>query len=87
MIDTTPWIWFGVGLLVGSVHSTLLRHGVQKLNAWLSLLGLLRVGIVAMVLLISALNDAIIVCAGGWIIGFVSLAVFRVKTWGEAHKG
>ena len=76
MIEVTSWIWFVAGLLAGLVHATMLWRNVHTLAAWSPLIGLLRLGFVATLLVAAALNGEILAGAAGWAIGFALLATW-----------
>ena len=74
MIEMTNWIWFAVGLLGGCLHATMLWQGVNAQSEWSPLMGILRVGLVASLLVVAAFNGAILASASGWAVGFAVLA-------------
>jgi hypothetical protein len=75
MIEMTHYPGFLGGLLAGFVHATMLWRTSQRLSAWTPLLGLLRLGIVATVLVVAAVYGQILAAAGAWAICFAMSAV------------
>lgn len=71
MIDITTIAWFVAGLVIGWLHVTLLRRSTHRLTAWTPVLGVLRLGTVATVLVVAALAGAILAAACGWAVAFV----------------
>ncbi len=73
MIDTTAFAWGSAGLLAGLMHALLLWRGVHRPNAWSPLMGMVRLGLVAAVLVASAVFGNIIAAAVGWGAGLIAL--------------
>ncbi len=82
MIETTTWLWFAAGLLVGWFHVTMLWHATNRLAAGTPLVGLSRLAVVAVLLILSARNGAILACASGWALAFGCSAIVTA-----AHRG
>lgn len=61
---------FVAGLAAGFAHATMLKRQTARPSAWTPLLGFLRLGVVATVLLIAALNQRILAAASGWALCF-----------------
>lgn len=61
---------FVAGLAAGFAHATMLKCQTVRPSAWTPLLGFLRLGLVATVLLIAALNHQILAAASGWALCF-----------------
>ena len=78
MIDWTHYFGFVAGLLAGLAHVTMLWRSSHRLSAWTPLLGMLRLGIVAAVLVFAAVYGQILAAAGGWAICFAVSAVLFV---------
>jgi len=76
MIEAATWIWFAGGLLAGLIHATMLWRNVHRPSAWSPLLGLMRLGIVATMLVVAAISGAILACAAGWAVGFATLGTW-----------
>ncbi len=73
-------VWFVAGWLIGALHATMLWRNVHRFTVWSSLTGLLRLGLVAGLLVIAAIQGAIIATAAGWIIGFIALGTWFMLT-------
>ncbi len=69
MNDMTNWLWFAGGLAAGFMHATMLWQAAKRLTAWTPVLGMLRLGLVAAVLVLSAFSGVIFASAAGWAIG------------------
>lgn len=80
MIEMTTIAWFAAGLVVGLLHATMLWRATHRLTAWTPVLGMLRLGVVAAVLVAAALLGAILVAATGWLVGFVTLGTWLVAS-------
>ena len=61
MIEMTTIAWFAAGLVAGLLHATMLWRATHRLTAWTPVLGMLRLGVVAAVLVVAALSGAILV--------------------------
>ena len=82
MNELTTCAWFVTGLTAGLLHAGLLWRATHRLTAWTPVLGVLRLGVVTAVLVISALSGAILAAAAGWGLGFVATgAWFVVSRW------
>jgi len=73
MIEMTTWVWFAAGGVAGLMHATMLWRAMHRLSVWTPVLGILRLGFVAAVLILSALSGVILASAAGWAIGFAAL--------------
>jgi predicted membrane protein len=76
MIETTTSVWFAGGLVAGLLHATMLWRAAKQLTAWTPILGLLRLGFVAAVLVLSTLSGVILASATGWAIGLAALGTW-----------
>jgi hypothetical protein len=76
MIELTNFIWLAAGGLAGCLHAWLMWRGVQRPTAWAPVLGMLRLGVVAAVLVIAAMSGGILAAAAGWLIGLVGLGAW-----------
>ena len=84
MIEMTTLSWFALGLFAGLVHATMLWRNVHSHSVWSPLIGFLRLAIVASLLVVAAINGAILANAAGWAVGFVLLAAW-LRIAPEAH--
>lgn len=77
MIETATLVGFLAGALAGYAHAAMLWRASHRLSPWSPIMGLLRLGVVAAVLVLAALYGQILPAAGGWAIGFaVSALIF-----------
>ena len=83
MIEMTTWVWFTAGFVAGFLHATMLWRATQRLNAWAPVLGFLRLGIVAALLVLSAVAGAILASATGWAVGLASLGTWFMISSGK----
>lgn len=75
MTDIASYLGFAAGSLAGVVHATMLWRSSHRLSMWTPLLGMLRLGLVAMVLVAAAVYGQILTTAAGWAICFAVCAV------------
>lgn len=94
MIETMNLGWFLAGILVGLLHATMLWRSTKQPTAWTPVSGMLRLGMVAGVLVVAALSNAILIAAGGWLAGFVARCAWFIldrtnheAPSSEAHSG
>ena len=85
MIELTHYPGFVAGLLAGYVHATMLWRSSYRLSVWTPLLGLLRLGVVATVLVFAAIYGQILAAAGGWAVCFAASAVLYA-CFGSKHE-
>lgn len=67
------WIVAGAG--TGVLHATMLQQATHRLSAWTPVMGMLRLGIVAAVLISAALAGGILAAAAGWFAGLLAASV------------
>ena len=76
MIEMKTCGWFAAGLVAGLLHTTMLWRAAHRLTVWTPVLGMLRLGVVAAVLVVAALTGPILVAAAGWMVGFAALGTW-----------
>ena len=93
MIELTHYPGFVAGVLAGYLHATMLWRSTHRLPAWTPLLGLLRLGVVATVLVFAAVYGQILAAACGWVVCFATSAVLyacagskRAQIFGELNS-
>ncbi|MCA9137207.1 MAG: hypothetical protein KDB00_10620 [Planctomycetales bacterium] len=78
MNETFSWVWFIAGIMAGCAHATMLWRATRRMGVWSPLVGMLRLGLVAVLLVMSALSGQILSSAAGWAIGLATLGTFLV---------
>lgn len=86
MIDSSAVLGMIAGALAGLFHAGMLWQGVRVLSAWSAILGLLRIGVVGAVLVLSALHGQIVVTAAAWAVSFFVFAVVHFRRAGRLRS-
>jgi hypothetical protein len=76
MIDAKTSIWLAAGLMAGFLHASLLWRQVHRFSAWSPLMGMLRLGLIAVLLVAAALSGKILAGAAGWAVGLTVLGTW-----------
>lgn len=89
MIETVFSVWFLAGLAVGMLHAALLWRGSRRMSVWTPLVGMLRLGMVAAVLVAAAVFGSILPAAAGWLLGLWMLGagLLAVRTRQPSSSG